>query len=198
MRKVSIITIPLVFYHSRFYWGLFEKHTGKVREHLLNHPTGGKQISFAFNKAVESGDDILILVDDKFGFEKNQNRIVPESDLEDFLKTNPLPDSWVKKLIKIHVIKPEKDFSLTKFSFSEKKLLEKSDGSLPGECANEWLTLLEYLNKQGYEKINAYVPSLCAKGICYATPYAMENGVWEKPITLSFTYKDTISSEYVL
>ncbi len=67
---------------------------------------------------------------------------------------------------------------------------------LPGECANEWTRLLDFLEKVGYEKVLAYIPNVCAKGICYATPYARESGIFTKPITICFTQKATVVSEY--
>lgn len=203
MKQVTIVTIPLVYYHEILYWCLYNEHVGKIREELRNRPTGGKQIPFAFEKALESKDDILVIVDDKFNFERDKHGKIPtETEVNGLIQQYPLPKTWLDALSNNNAISrivvPPKHFACTPYSFSEKMILAESKGAygLPGECANEWTVLLEYLQEQEYGTINAYIPKACAKGVCYATPYAQESGIWTKPITISFTDKDNISSTY--
>lgn len=198
-KQVTIVTIPLVYYHGALYWGLFDQHKGPVRDHLRRHPTGGKQIPFAFKQAIESGDEILVIVDDKFTFEKAKGLPVPNEDaVISFLDEHPLPQVWFESLMDCdawtRVVMPPVYLVCTPYSFSEKLLLSHSNNEhgLPGECANEWTDLLLYLAKEGYESIVAYIPKACMLGICYATPYAREAGIWRRPIHLNFTSKDNV------
>ncbi len=194
MNTVVVITIPLVAYHDTIYWGLYEEHTGKVRNHLLCHPTAGKQISFAFKRAIEKNAKIILVADDKFNLEKKTNDDPLESDLVPFLVEYPLPKSWSEYTDRF--IAPPEEFYLTQFSFSEKKLLKNSkhEFGLSGDCANEWTKLLEWLENEGYEKVEAYIPKACSKGICYATPYAKESGIYTKPLEIFFTSGSKIDS----
>jgi hypothetical protein len=168
---------------------------------LLNHPTGGKQIPFAFKQAMESGDEILFIVDDKFTFEKGRELPLPDADaVVAFLDEHPLPQAWFESLMErdawTRVVEPPVYLVCTPYSFSEKLLLSHAnDGyGLQGECANEWTDLLAYLQKEGYESIVAYIPKACARGICYATPFAQEAGIWKHPIHVNFTDKDNVIS----
>jgi hypothetical protein len=203
MKKLILITIPLAFYHEKIYWCLHIEHSGKVREDLLNRPTGGKQIPFAFEKALTMEGDILILTDDKFGFEKGKQKGLPsDSDIEQFLTENPLPKTWLTALEQSgnisRVLLPDEKFMCTTFTYSEKKLLSGSKATyfLPGECANEWALLLDYLQHLGYTQIHAFIPQVCAKGICYATPYATDTEIWTHPITIDFTEKEKVAATY--
>lgn len=202
-KQVTIVTIPLACYHAILYWCLYNQYTGKIREDLLNRPTGGKQIPFAFEQALRAEGDILIFVDDKFHFERDKHGNIPtEVEVKEFTEKYALPQAWLDTLTKdgmmSRIVVPPSHLACTPYSFSEKMILAHSNGEhgLPGECANEWTVLLEYLQGQGYEAIHAYIPRACAKGICYATPYAQEAGIWTKPISIGFTDKDNVSFEY--
>ena len=93
--SATIITIPLVYYRENLYWGLYTEYSGKVRNEILSRKTAGKQIAFAFNQAILSSDDIVIVADDKFNFEKSlcKDDTPPENELRGFLLENPLPRS---------------------------------------------------------------------------------------------------------
>lgn len=201
-KHLTIVTITLAYYHEILYWCLYTEHQGKIREDLLNRPTGGKQIPFAFEKALEMDGDILIITDDKFGFEKKNNKGIPaDEEIKSLLKNQPLPKTWLQKLEPnggmSRIIVPPPHLACGAFSFSEKLLYteSKKDYDLHmGECANEWTFLVERLEKEGYEKIHAFVPLVCAKGICFSTSYATkEAGILTKPITIDFTERDGIT-----
>ena len=202
-KQVTIVTIPLVYYHEQIYWGLYTEHTGKIRNHILCHPTAGKQVPFAFAQWLSSEDAILIAVDDKFNFErsKDEDNVPLDAEVSDFLRTTPLPHSWLERIVRLgDIAVPPNEFACgeREYAFSEKKLFHhaRHQHGLPGECANEWTHLLAYLEKAGYEKITAYIPKVCAKGICYATPYAQESGIWKNPITIGFTDNTGVVFEY--
>ena len=202
-KQVTIVTVPLVCYHAQLYWCLYTEHTGRIRSELLKRPTGGKQVPFAFEKALNATGDILIVVDDKFNFERDRNLNMPlESQVKELMQKNPLPQTWLKALYEhdalARMVVPPKRFACTHYSFSENLLLahSKADQGLPGECATEWALLLGHLEREGYDAVHAYVPKVCAPGICYATPYAQEAGIWTKPIRIEFTQKETVSFEY--
>lgn len=192
---VTIITIPLVYYHEEIYWGIYEEHHGKTRNEIRCRPTAGRQVSFAYNEALSTQNDILLAVDDKFTIEKAKNEDPLDVDLNEFLSKHPLPDSWVSNSERF--VCPPEEFKLTNFSFSERKLLKnsKNEYGLSGDCANEWSRLLSWLESQGYETVEAYFPKVCAKGICYATPYAKEAGIYTKPLEIYFTHGDKIDSK---
>ncbi len=199
-KKVTIVTIPLVAYHEQIYWGLYEEHTGRVRKHIRQRANAGRQVSFSFSQALAGDGDILIATDDKFNYEHENGARPSDRDYELFVALHSMPIPWLDALASNDVSRlviPPADLACGAFTFSERKLLAKSQGEygLPSECANEWVYLLDQLSKR-YESIQAYIPKVCAKGICYATPYAKEGGIWTKPITISFTDKANVSSEY--
>jgi hypothetical protein len=204
LSSVTIVTIPLVYYHENLYWGLYTEYRGKIRKEILSRQAAGKQIPFAFDRAILGTDDILIITDDKFNFEVSldKDNIPSNNELVNFLIENPLPESWTAELknknLLSRIVKPPIDFECSKYTFSEKKLYLKSRHkySMPGECANEWTGLMKYLDNLGYSEINAYVPKVCADGICYSTPFIKENEIFKNPINIKFTDKFGISSEY--
>ena len=102
------------------------------------------------------------------------------------------------KNILSRIIKPPVNFECNKYTFSEEKLYLKSrhEYGMPGECANEWTGLMKYLNNLGYLEINAYIPKVCASGICYSTSYVKEKEIFKNPINIKFTDKSGISSEH--
>jgi hypothetical protein len=190
---ITIITIRILTYHDKMYWGLFTEYNGDARNHIMQLGYAGKQIPFAFDKAIRSNGDILFWIDDKFNSEKDSDTDPTDKELRDFVEATPLPLSWLKTLSDNDMLKrvlmPVERFACGTYGFSEKKLLADARGeySFPGECANEWTHLLRYLKEVGYTKIHAYIPKMCANGICLASPIAKENGLITEPLVINFT-----------
>ena len=199
---VNIITIPLVCYHTELFWGLYTEQHGKAREEIKSRGNAGKQVPYSFSQGLKEDGDILFAVDDKFNFERTNDDDPTEIEVSAFLSRSALPKSWIDDLsahdAMKRIVTPPDHLMASTLSFSEKKLYAHSrrEYGLPGECANEWAYLLEYLQQSGYEKIRAYIPKMCSKGICYATPYAHDSGIWENPICINFTDNNGVYSVY--
>ena len=192
-KGISIITIPLVYYHEKIYWGLYTMYTGKVKNNLRHQANAGKQIPFAFEEAIKRGNDIVIVVDDKFNQERMRNEDPLQNEVFDFLQKETLPKPWLERInslsILSKIVKPPEVLSCTKLTFSEKKLftIGRKQHGLVGECACEWLEMLSWIKTQGYESVEAYIPKVCFNGICYATPIAQGSNIYPAPIEICFT-----------
>lgn len=193
-KSISIVTIPIVYYHDSLYWGLYTLYTGKVRQKIRRHPAGGRQIAEAFKNALENDGDILIIADDKFNFEQRNGDELPSSnEIKEFVMECPLPFFEEEK---DRILIPPEHLSFG-CAVSEKKLYAASRHTFgfPGECANEWSGIVEFLRNSGYEKVHAYIPKICMKGVCYSNSFLLEKGL---SVNIKFNFTENATESEVI
>ena len=192
-KKVIVITIPLVCNHGKIYWGLYTQYTGKIKNRIRFRSNAGPQVIFAFEEALKSDADILVVIDDKFNKERLTNEDPSEKEIDDFFQNEPLPKIWLDVLGSANalsrIINPPKELEGSTLGFSERKTyaIGRNEYGLPGECDNTWTKILSHIEDIGYESVCAYIPKVCFKSMCYATPYAQDSGVYAAPIKIVFT-----------